>query len=64
MGEVAKLSPLPTYPKGGSKRTKGILEAVRQTDEDATRQNDSENTAMKMDETAETNGETSETDEN
>jgi len=41
-----------------------IVKAVRRTDENAIRQHASENTAMKMDETVDTNGETSETDEN
>ena len=63
MGKVEKLSPSPTYPRSGSKRTKVILEAVRRTDENAIRQHASESAAMKMDETIETNRETSETDE-
>ena len=54
MGKAEKLSPSPTYPKGGSKRTQVILEAVRRTDENA---------PIKLDETTETNRETSETDE-
>ena len=40
-----------------------ILEAVRRTDENAIRQHAIENAAMKMDETVETDRETSETDE-
>jgi hypothetical protein len=61
MGKVEKLSPSPTCSKSGSKRSKMIVEAVRQTDENATGQHARENTAMKMDET---DRETSETDEN
>ena len=64
MGKVEKLSPSPTYSKSGSKRSKMIVKAVRGTDENVTSQNASENTAMKMDETVETERETSETDEN
>ena len=64
MGKAEKLSPSPTYPKSGSKRSKVIFEAVRRTDENATGQHASENTAMKIDETVETNRETGETDEN
>ena len=64
MGKVEKLSPSPTQPKGGSKSTKVILEAVRRTDENAMRQHARENTAMKMDEIIDTDRETSETDEN
>ena len=60
MGKVEKLSPPPTYPKSGSKRSKMIVKAVRQTDENAAGQNASENTAMKM---GVTDRETSETDE-
>ena len=41
-----------------------IVKAVRRTDENVTGQHASENTAMKMDETVETDRETSETDEN
>ena len=41
-----------------------IVKAVRRTDENVTSQNASENTAMKMDETVETDRETSESDEN
>ena len=63
MGKAGKLSPSATYPKGGSKRTKMIVEAVRRTDENAIRQHAGESAAMKMDETIETNRETSETDE-
>ena len=61
MGKVEELSPSPTYSKSGSKRSKMIVKAVRQTDENATGQDASENTAMKMDET---DRETSEIDEN
>ena len=64
MGKVEKLSPSPTYSKSGSKRTKVILEALRRTDENATGQHVRENTAMKMDETIETDREMSEIDEN
>ena len=64
MGKAEKLSPSPTYSKSGSKRSKMIVKAVRQTEENATGQLANENTATKMDETVETNGETSETDEN
>ena len=64
MGKVEKLSPSPTYSKSGSKRSKMIVKAVRQTDENTTGQHVSENTAMKMDETVETERETSEIDEN
>ena len=64
MGKAEKLSPSPTYSKSGSKRSKMIVKAVRQTEENATGQHANENTATKMDETVETNGETSETDEN
>ena len=63
MGKAEKLSPSPTYPKSGSKRTKMILETVRRTDENAIRQHARENAAIKMDETIETDRETSETDE-
>ena len=63
MGKAEKLSPSPTYPKKGSKRTKMIVEAVRRTDENAIRQLARENASMKMDETIETDRETSETDE-
>ena len=64
MGKVQKLSPSPTYSKSGSKRFKMIVKAVRQTDENVTGQHAIENKAMKMDETVETDRETSETDEN
>ena len=64
MRKAEKLSPSPTYPKSGSKRTTMILKAVRRTDENATGQHASANTAMKMDETVETDRETSESDEN
>ena len=67
MGKAEKLSPSPTYSNSGSKRSKMIVKAVRQTDESATRQYVSANTAMKMDETVETvetDRETSESDEN
>ena len=64
MGRVEKLSPSPTYSTSGSKRSKMIVKAVRRTDENVTSQNASENTAMKMDETVETDRETSESDEN
>jgi cobalamin-dependent methionine synthase I len=64
MGKVEKLSPSPTYSKSGSKRSKMIVKALKRTDENATRQHASENTATKMDETVDTNEETSETDEN
>ena len=40
------------------------VKAVRQTDENVARQHASENTAMKMHETVETDEETSETDDN
>jgi hypothetical protein len=63
MGKAEKLSPSSTYLKGGSKRTKMILEAVKRTDENVIRQLARENAAMKMDETIETDRETSETDE-
>jgi hypothetical protein len=63
MGKIEKLSPSPTYSKSGSKRSKMIVKTVKRTEENATRQHASENPAMKMDETVETNGETSETDE-
>ena len=63
MGTEEKLFPSLTYPKGGSKRIEMIAEAVRRTDENAIRQHAGENTAMKMGETVETNGETSETHE-
>ena len=63
IGKVEKLSLSPSYPKGGSKMTKTILEAVRRTDENATRQLATENAVMKMDEAIETDRETSETDE-
>ena len=63
MGKAEKLSPSPTYSKSGSKRSKMIVKAVRRADENVTRQNASENTAMKMNETVETDRETSETDE-
>ena len=63
MGKAEKLSPSPTYPKSGSKRTKVILEAVRRTDENTIRQHARESAAMKMDETIETDRETIETDE-
>jgi hypothetical protein len=63
MGKVEKLSPLPTYSTGGSKRTNMILEDVRRTDENAIRQYAGENAAMKMDETIETVRQTSETNE-
>ena len=61
MGKAEKLSPSPTYPKSGSKRSKMIVKAVRRTDKNATGQHASENTAMKM---GETDRETSESDEN
>jgi hypothetical protein len=64
MGKVEKLSPSPTYSKSGSKISKMIVKAVRKTDENATGQHASENTATKMDETVATDRETSETDEN
>ena len=64
MGKVEKQSPSPTYSKKGTKRSKMIVKTVKRTEENATGQIASENTAMKMDETVETNGETSETDEN
>ena len=63
MGKAEKLSPSPTYPKSGSKRTKVILEAFRRTDENTIRQHARESAAMKMDETIETDRETIETDE-
>jgi hypothetical protein len=63
MGKVYKLSPSPTSSKRGSKRSKMIVKAIRQTDENAIRQLARENAAMKMDETIETDRETSETDE-
>ena len=64
MGKVEKLSPSPTYSKSGSKRSKMIVKAVRQSDENVTSQNASENIALNMDETVETDRETSETDDN
>ena len=64
MGKLEKLSPSPTYSESGSKRSKMIVKAVRQTDEDANGQHAAANTAMKMDETVETDRETSESDEN
>jgi hypothetical protein len=64
MGKVEKLSSAPTYSKSGSKRSQMIVKAVRQTDENVTVQHASENTAMKMDETLETDREMSESDEN
>ena len=60
MGKVEKLSPSPIYLKNGSKRSKMIVKAFRRTDENVT----SKNTAIKMDETGETDRETSENDEN
>jgi hypothetical protein len=41
-----------------------VIKTVRQTDENATGQHASENTATKTDDTVDTNGERSETDEN
>ena len=64
MVKVENLSLSPAYSKCGPERFKMIGMAVRQTDENATGQHARENTAMKMDETLETKGETSETDEN
>ena len=64
MGKVEKHSPSPTYSKSGSKRSKMVIKAVRQTDEIATGQHASENTATKMDETVETDRDTSETVDN
>jgi hypothetical protein len=64
MGKAEKLSPSPTYSKSGSKRSKTIVKAARQTDESAIRQHARENAAMKMDETIDTARETIETDEN
>ena len=63
MGKAEKLSPSPTYPKGGSKRIKMIVDAVRRTDENVIRQHARENDSRKMDETIETDRETIETDE-
>ena len=63
MGTEEKLSPSPTYPKSGSKRSKMIVKAVRRTDGNATRQHARESAAMKMDETIETDRETIDTDE-
>ena len=63
MGKAEKFSPSPTYRKGGSKRPKTILEAVRPADGNATRQHARESDAMRMNETIETERETSETDE-
>ena len=63
MGKAEQLSPSPTYPKSGSKRSKVIVEAVRRTDKNAIRQLARENASMKMDDTIETDRETSETDE-
>jgi hypothetical protein len=60
MGKAGKLSPSATYPKGGSKRTKMIVEAVRRTDENAIRQLAGENAALKMDEIIATDRETDE----
>ena len=63
MGKAEKLSPSPIYPKGGSKRIKMIVKAVRRTDENAISQLARENASRKMDETIETDRETIETDE-
>ena len=63
MGKAENLSPSPIYPKGGSKRTKMIVEAVRRINENAIRQLARENASMKMDETSETDRETIDTDE-
>jgi hypothetical protein len=38
MGEGESFSPSPTYAKRGSKRSRMIVETVRRTDENATRQ--------------------------
>ena len=64
MGKAEKLSPSPTYSKSGSKRSKMIVKAVRQTDKNATGQHATATSAMKMDEAVETDRETSESDEN
>ena len=58
MGKAEKLSTSPTYSRSGSKRSKMIVKAVRQSDKNATA-----TTAMKMDEAVETARETSESDE-
>jgi hypothetical protein len=62
MGKVEKLSRSPTYQKNGSKRSKTIVQADRQTEENTTTQHASENTVMKMDETVDTDRGSSETD--
>ena len=64
MGKVEKLSPSPTYSKNASKRSKMIVKAVRQTDENAAGQHTSESRATKMDENVDTARDTSETDDN
>ena len=64
MGKAEKLSPSPTFSKSGSKRSKMIVKAVRQTDKNATGQHATANTAMQMDEAVDNDRETSESDEN
>ena len=63
IGKAEKLSPSPTYPKSGSKRTTMILKAVRRTDENAIRQHARGSAAMRTNENIETDRETIETDE-
>jgi hypothetical protein len=63
MGKAEKLSPSPTYSKSGSKRSKTLITAVKQTDECTTRPHASELTAMMMDETVDTDRATSEIDD-
>ena len=62
MGAAEKISPSPSHLKGESKRTTVILEPVMRTDQNAIRQHARENAAMKMDETIETDRETSKVD--
>ena len=64
MGKSKKLCLSPIHSKSGFKTSKMMAKAVRRTDENTTRQHTSQNTAMKMDETVETDRKTSETDEN
>jgi hypothetical protein len=63
MGNAEKFSSSPTNAKGGPKRTKMIIETVKRTFENVTRQHARENTATKMDDTYETGRGTGETDE-
>jgi hypothetical protein len=63
MSKAEILSSSPTYLEVESKRTKVIFKAVTRTDANAIRQLARENASMKMDETIETDRETSETDE-